>query len=193
MKNSSLTYNTEEELIEKCIKGDSNAQKTLYIKFSPKLFAVSYRYSSNKEDAKDILQESFIKIFDKIGTFKNAGSLEGWLKRIVVNTALSKYKKTKKSVISYTDQLNENELIDTIEEQQTEDDLAAIDVQTIMTHIQYLPEEYRIVFNLACIEELSHKEIANSLSIKEETSRIRLLRARKKLISSLNSINVINR
>lgn len=193
MKNSSLTYNTEDELIEKCIKGDSNAQKALYIKFSPRLFAISYRYSSNREDAKDVLQESFIKIFSKINTFKKTGSLEGWLKRIVINTALSKYKKTKKSVVSYTDQLNDNELIDGIDEEQTANDLQSIDEQTIMTHIQDLPGEYRIVFNLACIEELSHKEIAELLSIKEETSRIRLLRARKKLINSLTSINVINR
>lgn len=193
MKNSSLTYNTEEDLIEKCIKGDSIAQKALYIKFSPKLFAISYRYSSNREDAKDVLQESFIKIFDNIKAFKKTGSFEGWLKRIVVNTALSKYKKTKKSVINYTDQLNDKDLIDTLDEQQGENDLSAIDEQTIMIHIQDLPEEYRIVFNLACIEELSHKEIASLLSIKEETSRIRLLRARKKLINSLTSINVINR
>ncbi len=193
MKNNSLTYTTEDELIEKCIKRDANAQKALYIKFSAKLFAVSYRYSANKEDAKDVLQESFIKIFDHIKTFKKTGTLESWLKRIVVNTALSRYKKTKSTLVDFTDQLNENEIIDPVDEEQIEGDLLNLSEHIIMTHIQNLPEEYRMVFNLACIEELSHKEIATLLSIKEETSRIRLLRARKKLMESLTSINVINR
>jgi len=192
MKDGSLLYNTEDELIEKCIKRDSNAQKVLYTKFSAKLFAVSYRYSSNREDAKDVLQESFIKIFDNIKAYKKTGSLEGWMKKIVVNTALSKYKKSKKNPVDYIDHLNDY-VGEAIDEEQIENDLLNIDEQTIMTHIQNLPEEYRIVFNMACVEELPHKEIAALLSITEETSRIRLLRARKKLVQSLTSINVINR
>lgn len=98
MSNENLIY-TEEDLIEKCIKGDEHAQKSLYKRFLPKLFAIACRYSSNKEDAKDVMQESFIKIFECLHTFKRKGSFEGWLKRIVVNTALSKYKKIKKALL----------------------------------------------------------------------------------------------
>ena len=191
MDSESLIY-TEEDLIEKCIKGNVHAQKSLYKRFLPKLFAIACRYSSNKEDAKDVMQESFIKIFSSLHTFKKNGSFEGWLKRIVVNTALSKYRNNQKSIIDYSTDVNE---LDASEEDETQNDtnsLMQLDEQTILIHIQALPEEFRLVFNLACIEGLSHKEISTVLGIKEEISRIRLLRARKKLVTTLSLINTIS-
>src|SRR6478735_7405579 len=101
MKINSLIY-TDAELVDKCVKADMHAQKQLYITYSPKLYVICCRYTSCREEAKDVLQDSFIKIFNNIKTYKQTGSLEGWLKRIVVNTALSKYKQTKKRVVSYS-------------------------------------------------------------------------------------------
>ena len=183
---------TENELIELCIKKQMHAQKSLYKIFSPKLFALACRYMSNKEDAKDILQESFIKIFENLASFKKNGSFEGWLKRIVVNTALSKYKKNQKNIINYSSDVNDLDDTEDDETQEETNSFMQLDEQTILMHIQQLPEEYRIVFNLAGIEGLSHKEISGLLGIKEETSRIRLLRARKKLMSTLSLIHTTN-
>lgn len=191
MKDENHIY-SENELIALCIKRQMHAQKNLYKRFSPKLFALACRYVSNKEDAKDILQESFIKIFENLQSFKNNGSFEGWLKRIVVNTALTKYKKNQKSVIEYSSDVNEWNDTEEDETEEGTNSFTQLDEQTILKHIQQLPDEYRIIFNLACIEELSHKEIASALGIKEETSRIRLLRARKKLMNTLSLIHTIN-
>ncbi len=183
---------TENELIELCIKKQVHAQKCLYKMFSPKLFALACRYMSNKEDAKDILQESFIKIFENLASFKKNGSFEGWLKRIVVNTALTKYKKNQKNIIHYSADVNDLDDMEVDETQDETNSFMQLNEQTILMHIQLLPEEYRIVFNLAGIEGLSHKEISDLLGIKEETSRIRLLRARKKLMSTLSLIHTTN-
>lgn len=187
MISKSLIY-TDNELIEKCIKGDIYAQKELYIIYSPKLYGICCRYSSCRENAKDILQDSFIKIFNSLKSFKNTGSLEGWLKRIVVNTALTKYKQTKKSVVSYSAEVESigSRAEDEIEENVIINDY---DESRILNSIAKLSDEYRIVFNLHCVENHSHKEIAELLSISEETSRIRLLRARKKIIVLLTEKN----
>lgn len=185
MESKSLIY-TGDELIEKCIKGDLYAQKQLYSVYSPKLYAICCRYSSCKETAKDVLQDSFIKIFSNLKTYRNTGSLEGWLKRVVVNTALTKYKKTKSSVVSYSadvESIGEH----AEDEIEIENVMHAYDETTILNAIAALPDEYRMVFNLHCIENHSHKEIAELLSIKEEASRIRLLRARKKIIATLTT------
>jgi RNA polymerase sigma-70 factor, ECF subfamily len=185
MRNNSLIY-TDAQLVEKCTKGDMYAQKQLYISYAPKLYVICCLYSSCKEDAKDVLQESFIKIFNNIKSYKNSGSLEGWLKRIVVNTALSKYKQTKKSVVSYSSEI-EN-IGTSAYDELTEEEFDHCDEQFLLEVIANLPDEYRIVFNLHCIENHSHKEIAGLLTITEETSRIRLLRARKKIIKHLASL-----
>lgn len=188
MKINSLIY-TDAELVDKCIKSDMSAQKQLYITYSPKLYVICCRYASCKDDAKDILQDSFIKIFNSIETYKNSGSLEGWLKRIVVNTALSKYKQTKKRIVSYSaDVENLGEFAD---EEAYEEELNHYDEHLLLEVIACLPDEYRIVFNLHCIENHSHKEIAELLSIKEETSRIRLLRARNKIIIRLIALKQV--
>lgn len=183
MKIKSLIY-SDAELVDKCIKSDMFAQKQLYIAYASKLYVICCRYSSCKEDAKDILQDSFIKIFNSMKTYNQSGSLEGWLKRIVVNTALSKYKQTKKRVVSYSADI-EN-LGEFAEDEEVDDDaFENYDEHLLLRVISNLPDEYRIVFNLHCIENHSHKEIAELLLIKEETSRIRLLRARKKIITML--------
>ncbi|MGN6645512.1 MAG: RNA polymerase sigma factor [Cytophaga sp.] len=190
LKDENYIY-TENELIDLCIKKQVHAQKSLYKIFSPKLFALACRYMSNKEDAKDVLQESFIKIFEKLSSFKKNGSFEGWLKRIVVNTALSKYKQNQKNIINYSADVNEWDDAEENEIPEETNSFMQLDEQTILMHIQQLPEEYRIVFNLAGIEGLSHKEISGLLGIKEETSRIRLLRARKKLMNTLSLIHIV--
>lgn len=189
MKINSLIY-TEAELVDKCVKADMHAQKQLYITYSPKLYVICCRYTSCREEAKDVLQDSFIKIFHNIKTYKQRGSLEGWLKRIVVNTALSKYKQTKKRVVSYSAEI-ENLGEFASDEVVNEEEFDHYDEPTLLGVISNLPDEYRMVFNLHCIENYSHKEIAELISIKEETSRIRLLRARKKIITMLAALKQV--
>ncbi|MDF9301932.1 RNA polymerase sigma factor [Tritonibacter mobilis] len=173
-----------EQLIEKCKKRDEKAQEQLYRLFSSKLFSVCLKYSDNYANAEDTLQDAFITIFKKIEQFKNKGSFEGWLKRIVVNTALQKYRNQK--------------VFEIINEEQLEDPYVDIDEESVsldylLTIIQQLPHRYRLVFNLYVLDGYSHKEIAELLNISQGTSKSNLARARyilKEKIELQNEIQV---
>ncbi|MEM6767068.1 MAG: RNA polymerase sigma factor [Bacteroidota bacterium] len=168
--------------LEGCIRFEARAQKALYERLAPKMLAVCARYARSTFDAEDILQDGFIKVFQKIGDFSGKGSLEGWVRRIMVRTAIDHYRKTKK----------QDKEVD-IDEQFT-DELSAemvdqLSVDYLLSLIQTLPSGYRIVFNLFAIEGYSHKEIAQQLAINESTSRSQYTRARallKKRISEDN-------
>lgn len=152
----------------------------LYNKYAGKLMAVSLRYSNSYADAEDNLQEAFITIFNKIGQFKAEGSLEGWLRRIVVNTAIRKLQKQKKMKLS--------ELNDATLEAKEVSILSKLSEKELLNLIRKLPDGYRNVFNMFAVEGYSHKEIAEHLSISEGTSRSQYLRARgflRDLISKL--------
>ncbi len=150
------------------------AQAQVYQLFSGKLFALCLKYSRNREDAEDTLQDSFLIIFDKIKQYKNKGSFEGWLKRITINTALQKYRQ--KSPLQIVKEISD---VDEVAEFDVENTVFNVDV--LLDFIQKLPDRYRLVFNLYVLDKYSHKEIASLLNISEGTSKSNLSRARKKL------------
>lgn len=168
------------KLIKGCKEQDREAQERLYLKFSPKFFTLCLKYSSNYEQAKDTLQESFIKIFQNISQYRGKGTFEGWMTRIVINTALKEYQ-NKSVFLSITDEF--------IEEPDVEVDEDELSIDFLIHLIQELPERYRMVFNLYVMEGYSHKEIAKMLNITEGTSKSNLSRARLKLKEKLETEN----
>jgi RNA polymerase sigma-70 factor (ECF subfamily) len=167
-----------DHILQDCIKGKRTAQGHLYKMYSAKMFGVCLRYCRNYEEAKDILQEGFIKIFDKIHQYGRRGCFEGWVRRIMINTALEKYRKNSQTIV--LEQVPEN-----YEEEDNEIDFD-ITLKEILWLIQKLPERYRMVFNLYVFEEMSHKEIAETLGITEGTSKSDLSRARGILQNKIN-------
>jgi len=161
----------EEELIKGCLRRDPSAQKLLYDSYSSKMYSLCYRYVRNPMEAEDILVTAFVKIFDKIQQFKSEGSFEGWIRRIVVNEALTFLRRNRSMYL-------ETEL----EQADREPDYSALsdhlEAEDLLKMIQELPTGYRIVFNLYAIDGYSHKEIADQLGISENTSKSQLSRAR---------------
>lgn len=157
------------------IKDKQKLQQELYEQHYKKMMGVCLRYAMDKDEAKDILHEGFIKVFNKIDQFDNKGSLEGWIRRVIVNTAIDHCRTT-----IHTTSLNENyDLTEEIEEDnELYEDLSA---EEIMQMIQSLSPVYRTVFNMYAIENYSHKEIAEKLGISEGTSKSNLSKARMSL------------
>ena len=165
---------TDKELIEGCVKKDSQCQKEVFQRFAGKMLAVCMRYTRHRMEAEDIVQEAFIKVFDNIEKFHFKGSFEGWIRRIVINTALKKF--NKKSF------QNEDIGIEAHHDHSIDPEIYnALSVEEIMNIISKLPDGYKIVFNLYAIEGYNHKEIADLLGIQESTSRSQLVKARKML------------
>ncbi len=175
---------TNEQLIENCLKGNARAQKLLYDKFGPKLMGVCFRYATNKQEAEDLLQDGFIKIFEKLDKYSGIGSFEGWMRRIVVNTALDNIRKNKKFLLN-TDletegyKLSSNDFI--------EERLAAKDLIKVLHSI---PLGYKTVFNLYAIEGYSHKEIAEQLGVSTSTSKSQYSRAKALLREKITKLNL---
>ena len=161
----------ESDLILGCLEGNRRMQEELYRRFSPRMYAVCLRYAGNAEEAEDILQEGFIKVFKKLDSFRSEGSFEGWMRRVFVNTAIEHFRR-KRYLMPVTEK-EEN----TIEGKYLSvlDDLAARD---IMALVQELSPGYRTVFNMYVVEGYTHKEIADMLGISEGTSKSQLSRAK---------------
>lgn len=159
-------------LVKECLNENSKAQKALFDKFAPKMLSVCLRYMKNTEKAEDVLQDAFIKVFLNIGKYNNSGVLEGWIRRITVNTCLDELKKNKKLLLNVSVEEVEYKLEsnDFVQEQMIADDL--------MKLIQNMPEGYRVIFNMFAIEGYAHQEIATKLGISESTSKSQYLRAR---------------
>jgi len=166
---------SEEEFIKKCLNNDPKAQEQLYKRYAPKMFGVCLRFAHNKMEAEDILQEGFIKIYLNLKSFRNEGSLEGWVRRTIVNTAINYYKKNLRYSndvdIERTDIINEKD----------EGVLDRLSMNELLNLVCELPTGYRLVFNLNVIEGFTHKEISNMLNISENTSKSQLSRARNTL------------
>lgn len=162
---------TESDLINGCIDGNRRMQEELYRRFSPRMYAVCLRYAGNGEEAQDILQDGFIKVFKKLESFRGDGSFEGWIRRIFVNTAIEHFRRKK-----YLTPVTEKEE-NTIEGNYASalDDMGAKD---IMALVQQLSPGYRTVFNMYVVEGYSHKEIGDILGISEGTSKSQLSRAK---------------
>src|SRR3982074_2616878 len=166
---------TEEAILQGCLKNEAAAQRELYNRYSPKMLAVCYRFAHNREDAEDMLQEGFIKIYSQMHTFQNKGAFEGWVRRIIVHTCINHLKKNKKF----------NESVDIIHAtsiQVREESVPSIvQAKQVVECIRLLPMGYRTVLNLYAIEGYSHKEIADMLDIEESTSRSQYTRAKAML------------
>jgi len=173
-----------DKIIKGCINADNSAREKLYKMFSSKLYGICLRYAKNVDDAKDIMQEGFIKIFQKINQYKGLGSFEGWLKRIMINCALEKYRNMY-YLNEYDDSYN---LRDSIIDQKDGDTLTEKELLELITQ---LPSKYRMVFNMYAIEGYSHKEIGQILKISEGTSKSNLSRARVILQKKINYMSNI--
>ncbi|MCF6168075.1 RNA polymerase sigma factor [Lutibacter sp.] len=158
------------KLIKQCAKNDRKAQEEIYQLFAGKLFSICLKYSKNKQEAQDNFQDGFVTIFNKIGQFKFKGSFEGWLKRIMVNTILLKYRQKNVLNIVVTEEIPDEVIVD------VDDDEISLDF--LLNLIQELPDRYRMVFNLYVLDGFSHKEISKMLHIAEGTSKSNLARAR---------------
>ncbi|MDO5571312.1 MAG: RNA polymerase sigma factor [Bacteroidales bacterium] len=166
---------TEVELIERCRKKDSKAQSILYELYSRKMMSVCLRYSSDIEDAKDLLQEGFVKVFSTLESYAFKGSFEGWVRRVFVNTALENLRKS--------DILKDSADLSDIENNVFADNnvIEELSAKELLNTIAKLPMGYRTVFNMYAIEGYSYSEIAKMLEVEESTCRSRYLRARKML------------
>ena len=158
------------KLINQCAQNNKNAQEEIYRLFAGKLYGLCLKYSRNKEEAEDNLQDGFITIFKKIKQFNHSGSFEGWMKRIIINTALQKYRQKSVLNLVHEDSISEEVTVDVEEENVSLDYLLGL--------IQELPNQYRMVFNLYVLDGYSHKEVAKALHISEGTSKSNLSRAR---------------
>ena len=170
-----------DNIINGCLKGDRKSQELLYKMFSTRMFGLCLQYADNQDDAADILQEGFIKVFRKLEQFGGKGSFEGWIRRIMINTALEKYRS--QVILQRVDDVR-NEIHeasdDGIFSELTSDELVAL--------IQTLSPKYRMVFNLYAIEGYNHKEISEELGISVGTSKSNLSRARAILQAKIKHI-----
>lgn len=178
---------TEENILQGCLDNLATAQEALYNRFSPRMLGVCYRYGRNREDAEDMLQEGFMKVFAQIHQFRNTGALEGWIRRIMVHTCINILKRNKKFSDSvdliYADNLhfNGNNIPSILQAKQ------------VVECIRLLPLGYRTVLNLYAIEGFSHREISDILDIQESTSRSQYTRARGMLEEILIKKKILQR
>ena len=169
----------EENIVKGCREGKRIAQKQLYEKYVSSMLAICLRYSKSRDEAEDLIQEGFLKIFQNINSYRKHGSLEGWIKRIMINHALNHYKKNRKIPFAEdVDAINENEILSLDEEVEN---FTPVPAEILLAMIQSLPEGYRMVFNLYVFEEYSHKEIAEAMNFSENTSKTQLMKARRQL------------
>ncbi len=178
---------TEELMLAGCLKNNAAAQEALYNRFSPRMLGVCYRFAKNREDAEDMLQEGFIKVFTQIHQYRNEGALEGWIRRIVVHTCINNLKKNKKfadslDIIHAKSIYINEELIPSI-----------MQAKQVVECIRMLPIGYRTVLNLYAVEGYPHKEIAAMLDIEESTSRSQYTRAKAMLEEILVKKKIIQK
>ena len=176
---------TEQTIIAGCLHNDAIAQRELYNRYSPKMLSVCYRFAQNREDAEDMLQEGFIKIFSQIHTFQNKGAFEGWIRRVIVHTCINFLKKYKK--------FNESLDLDYAQNQPVREESIASIMQgkQVIECIRLLPVGYKTVLNLYALEGFSHREISEMLDIEESTSRSQYTRAKSMLESILIKKRII--
>ena len=173
-----------QQLIKECILGNQLAQRRLYDRFSPIMYGVCLRYSTDADGAQDILQDGFIKVFGKLKQYKAQGSFEGWMRRIFINTALEKFR-TKIPILTIDERLEVPlEIVsDTI--------ISELAAAELLKMVQGLSPQYRLVFNLYAVEGYSHREVAETLGISEGTSKSNLSRARNILQERIVKLRIL--
>jgi RNA polymerase sigma-70 factor (ECF subfamily) len=172
---------SESNIIEGCLNENKIYQRELYKRYSGKMMVVCLRYANSRMEAEDMLQDGFIKVFDNISKFKNKGSFEGWIRRIMVNTALNQIRinRMKFEDISETKSYLTDSNINVIDK---------LNEKVLLDIINKLPKGYKYVFNMFAIEGFSHKEIAEKLGIEEASSRSQYAKARKYLQQKINKL-----
>ncbi len=175
------------ELIDGCLQHNRLAQEKLFKLLYGKMLPICMRYISDKDAAQDVLQEGFIKVFEKISVFDHKGSFEGWVRRIMVNTAIDNIRRSKKNPF-LTDDENVFKLFDNNQHNDDEyNEIVEIKAEIAMKAIQQLSPAYRTVFNLYVFENYSHKEIAELLGINEGTSKSNYAKAKMNLQKKLKN------
>lgn len=175
---------SDADLVKRCLDNEGAAQKALFDKFAGKMMGVCLRYANDEDEAKDMLQMGFIKVFEKLSQFSGSGSLEGWIRRIVVNSALDHIRRNKNSELDV-----EMDKVDYL----LEDRVTAVDglaAKDLLAVINDLPVGFRTVFNMFAIEGYSHKEIAEELGISVSTSKSQYSRARTHLQEVLKQYEI---
>jgi RNA polymerase sigma-70 factor (ECF subfamily) len=162
------------DLVKRCLDSDPKAQKMLYRRFAAKMYGICLRYSNNAQDAEDLLQEGFIRVFDNLHRFRNEGTLDGWIRRIFVNQAINFYRR----VVRFPRELPLEEVLIAEPEEHI---ISRLTRNEVLELIQTLPPGYRTVFNLYVIEGYTHNEIGKLLHISENTSKSQLFEARRTL------------
>jgi RNA polymerase sigma-70 factor (ECF subfamily) len=178
---------TEQAILAGCLQNDPVAQRELYSKYSPKMLSVCYRYATSREDAEDMLQEGFIKVFTQIHTFQNKGAFEGWIRKIIVHTCINFLKKYKK----FSDNIDLEHVTALQAKEETMPSL--MQAKQVVECIRLLPVGYRTVLNLYAIEGYNHKEIAEMMDIEESTSRSQYTRAKVMLENILVSKRILEK
>ena len=171
------------KLVKKCAQGQRDYQKALYDRYSGKMLGICMRYARDKSEAEDFVQEGFIKVFKNIKSLRNPNQLEGWMEKIMVNTALEHIRKNKRTNNVET---SLNDSMDVEEEEQVTSDLSR---RELLNVIQSLPAGFRAVFNMYAIEGYSHKEISKELGISEGTSKSQYARAKTMLQQKIKNLN----
>lgn len=177
---------TEAELIKGCIRKNAACEKELFERYAGRMLGVCHRYARNTEDAEDILQDGFIKVFNKIGQYKSEGSFEGWIRKIMVNTALKKY-----TVSRYHKEFATPEIKENAQFSADAHAYGQLSEKDLMQLINGLPDGYRIIFNMYVIEGYQHEEISGMLGIQPGTSRSQLVKARQMLQKQLEQLQKV--
>ena len=163
---------TEKELVQGCLSEDGAYQKALFDRYAPKMLSVCKRYARHSMEAEDLLQDAFIRVFDKLGSFRGDGSLEGWVRRIVVHGCIRNYRKSSFKKEQFG--------LEHLPEEPVEADaITRMSADEMLELIKELPDGYRMAFNLFAIEGYGHAEIAEMMGCGESTSRSQLAKARK--------------
>ncbi len=177
--------NTVDSLLDGCKKGDRKAQESLYKLLASRMMGVCMRYAKDRFEAEDILQMGFVKVFQKVPEFRGDGSFEGWIRRIMVNTAIETYRKNLRS-------LNVVDIDEVYDQPQSTFDMSGLELKDLLRLVQELSNGYRIVFNMYVIEGYSHREIADELGITEGASKSQLSRARAILKEKILKMEGLN-
>ncbi len=174
----------ETTLANKCIEGDQRAQRKLFEMYAPKMMGVCLRYMKDHAQAEDVLQDGFVKVFTKLEKYSGDGSLEGWVRRIMVNTALDQLRKTNK--------FQANVSMDDVsyKVESGDDALASLIEEDLLKLIQEMPTGYKTVFNMFAIEGFSHKEIGEKLGVSENTSKSQYSRAKAYLRIKVEELEI---
>jgi RNA polymerase sigma factor (sigma-70 family) len=180
-----IAENSLNRIWEGCLKNERKQQEMLYKVLAPRMLTACTRYAKDRDEAQDIMQEGFVKVFTSMHKYRNEGSLEGWIRRIMVHTAISRYRKLKPIVLA-------EELPEGITVQMSYND-NNLESKDLLKIIQQLPDNYRSVFNLYAIEGYSHQEIGEALGISELVSRTTLCRARGVLKDKLSRMGIRER